>query len=224
MFFSKKQKKLDSKVRYQQKSFASQVKVASQYRRKSQPISDNRFLQLARELGLDSGKRIALILFVIALASYVVFVPNPLFIKDIAVTGGAEDINKQVRESIERYFARSGNLVPRRNSLFVSTKKLAEYVKEQNFLVSSVEDLQKQYSGKLSLRITQKYEAFTVVTPRGAYVAYNDGTIKERIAEGAPIKGVGVSLPTETLLDDHANYFEAPFAKALVDIRKYFPA
>ncbi len=176
MFFKSKQKKLDPKVRFQHRSFTQKVKEAQVYKRQAAQVPETEGEKFLAGLGLDSWwSRIVVGLGIIGLV-YLAYIPNFLFVKNINVSGAEESMQNGLRETIKQYFADSPFYTSQRNVVFLNTDDLADYILKHDQNVWQVHGIKKDL-GTLAVQASFKRDRFLLVTPKGEFILYNDGTV-----------------------------------------------
>lgn len=178
MLFQKKNKKLDSKVRFQHKQFTGKLITARNYKRTAAAIPETKFDKFLAKIGLGSKwAQIGVGLIVLALL-YLVYLPNFLTVKNIAITGLSEsqarDFEIAIRDEIANgnFFYPEKNLIFLRNAVVYDAMAKVPSVSKVSLIYKS---LAKQ---ELTIEAESKYEKYLVATPSKVYDVYNDGLLK----------------------------------------------
>jgi hypothetical protein len=177
MFFGKN-KKTDSKIRFQQTGFRRQLQSARSYKREG-----GKNAGLGRLLVKISAGLIAAGLL------YLVYAPTFLSLKNITVTGIGQSGQQQITELISNYI-KSSPLKAQSNWLFLSDANLAQYIFQRDNDITAVNSVKKKFSNTLTVAVTPRITAFNVITPLQQLLVSNDGLVRQDIT------GLGTSTIT----------------------------
>ncbi len=178
MIFKAKQKKLDSKTRFQHQTFTKQLKVASSYKRNTKPVPENRFGYILKFVGLNSWWKQLLVAVFLGVMLYLVYMPNFLTLKNIIVSGIDQNGQNQIISDSQKYLNAQLFLKAPKNLLFLSTKNLKNYL-AQNKDINQVVNIKKDFSHQsLHIDVEAKYTQFLLYTPQSVFDIYNDGSLR----------------------------------------------
>lgn len=219
MFFKRKTKKLDPKVRFQHKRFTGKLQSARNYKRQAVSVPDSNLDKILSAVGLRS--RWSQIFFAIFLAAilYLVYIPNFLTIKNIEVTGLSDSQAQELRSAIEEGIKGSIFMYPQRNLLFFQD----QVVRTAAGKIPSIAKVDKirRYFGGQTLRVVaeSKYERYLVKTPSSVYDVYSDGTLA-KTSDIKPDQWSGVEnqamLKVSLEKDIQPKNFETIFDRGLI--------
>jgi hypothetical protein len=185
MFLNKNAKKLDPKVRFQQKHFTEKLKEAQSYKRTARRLPETDQEKVLSGLGLDSWwSRAAVGIGIVGLL-YLVYVPNFLFVKTIVVEGAEGNAEQQVESVVRDYFSQAPLYAPQRNVLLLNTNKLSAYLVNNDPQVKSVIKTTRDL-GKITIAVELKQERFELVTSNKSVSLYNDGIVARDLGALAP--------------------------------------
>ncbi len=179
MMFSKN-KKTDSKIRFQQTGFRQRLQSARAYKRQGLKNPGTAKLWL---------KLLAAVLAIGLL--YLVYVPNFLTIKNIRVSGIGTDGQTQISELVNNYF-KAKPLAAQSNWLFLSTKGLTQYISQRDNDITAVGTVKKKFPGTINISVTSRITAFKITTPLQQLLISNDGLVRQDIT------GLGTSTVPQT--------------------------
>ena len=118
MLFKPKQKKLNSKVRFQHQTFTQKVRAAQQYKRQAQRVPETEGQKFLAGIGLDSlWSRIAVGVGVLGLV-YLVYIPSFLSVKTITVNGSDDQLAQELVKTVREYIADSPAYAAQHNVVF----------------------------------------------------------------------------------------------------------
>ncbi len=205
MFKKQKPRQLDPRVKYQQRQFKGKLARARDYQR---PATGS----LAALLRKFNWRLFFGVAAIFAVAWYISFVPNFLFVRTIVVEGGRESVNAEVRGQVLRYIEGKYLVFPKKNLLFTSKRDLTSYVTTANAHVWKVDIIQKKWPHTLHIRIVPRESAFAWTSGEQQVFVANDGSVIPASEAGdisrlLPVFGklpvrtdVGASVFTDNLL------------------------
>lgn len=177
MFFRKKPKKLDPKVRFQHKQFTGKLKAASSYKRKAQAIPESPLDKFFLLVGLRSKFSKISFAFLLMLLFYLVYIPNFLTLKSIEVTGLSEQQKQLLTDAIWKEIDHTFFVYPQKNLLFLQSQIVTK-VAATIPTIKQVASVRRDYGSQtLYIDAESKYERFLVATPEKVYDVYTDGVL-----------------------------------------------
>ncbi len=223
------QKRLDPRVRFQRAGFTKKLQVARSYKRVARVRSENRVEAGLQKVGLASLIMQLLLAAALIAAAYVLYVPNPLFVKEIKVEGLNNDNRLLAQQAVDEYQHSRPWYVPAANYLFFDPQKMAEAIAAKVPAVSKVIASEKTFRTK-SARIVliEKYERYAVFRPQDELILYNDGTVKKilpKMGEDLPQSGalVTVSVNHEAPVNVTDQYLDPALLSLVEDTANQFP-
>jgi hypothetical protein len=178
MLFKKKNKKLDSKVRFQHKQFTGKLVTARNYKRTALAIPETKLEKFLTKIGLGSKlTQIGLGIIILALI-YVIYLPNFLTVETITINGLSESQARDFEIAIRDEIAGSSFFYPEKNLLFLRNKVVYNALAKVPS-VANVATIYKTISKQeLTIEAESKYEKYLVSTPEKVYDVFNDGVFK----------------------------------------------
>lgn len=180
MFFNKKskQKKLDPKVRFQNRQFNQKLQQARTFKRTTKPIAEGSVDRFLSRMGLGSRLlQAGLVLLAIGIV-YLVYIPNFLSLQSISVEGASDSDRMSIEAVVRDSLGSAPFYNPQRNLFFVSKSRVQEAVLSVAG-VGEINQISKNFNnGQLHIVVTSKYEKFLVRTNERVYDVYNDGVLK----------------------------------------------
>ncbi len=178
MFFRKKPKKLDSKVRFQHRQFTAKLGTARTYKRQARSVPELKVDKFLAKIGLRSRWSQILLGLIIAGFLYLIYVPNFLSLQTIVITGVSESQARDLEMALRDEIANVGFYNPQSNLLFFDERlvqKALVKVPSINFVAEFKRNIREQ---SISINAEAKYEKYLVATTDKIYDVYNDGTLK----------------------------------------------
>lgn len=230
MFFKKKQKKLDSKVRFQHTQFTRQLNAARSFKRQSAPVPEGRFQLLLTRVGLRSWTMRIIVTIVSLLLIYLVFIPNFLYISEITVHGLAPDDASKVRDSVSKYFKNNLWPLPQKNSIFLNEQKLSTFLLGVDEKIYKIERIVTHYPNELEIVIVPRKPRYILRAKTQMLVLNNDGTVasyspydQAQFTEGLPQSLSRVVIDTDKEATVDQIYFpDQKLAEQLQTLRDLF--
>lgn len=170
MFKKQNQRKLDPRVKYQQRQFKGKLAKARTYQR---PATGS----LAAALRKFNWKLLVGIVIALGIAWYISFVPNFLFIRTVLVQGGRSEVNAEVRVQVERYLEDEYFVFPKKNLLFTSKRDIASYLVTANAHIWRIEKVNKKWPHGLEIVIVSRDPAFLWARNGEQILIANDGSV-----------------------------------------------
>lgn len=214
-------RKLDSRVRFQHANFTRKLDQARSYKRNAKPkredISQVKFLSQLLSAA-----------FVIVIA-YLLYVPNPLFIKKIQIEGLDSKHQALAQEAVKNFLENKPWYFPSNNYLFVSSSDISKVIAERVPAVSKIVSSKKSFRNKtITINLIEKYERYLVVRPENQLVLYNDGTLEGQmpaLKTELPPSGaiVTVKVNHTNPVNDGQQYFSPQFLEMVEQSAGLFP-
>ncbi len=179
MFFSKN-KKTDSKIRFQQTGFRKQLQSARGYKR---PGMKNPVL-------VNIWPKVIAMVAILGLI-YLIYIPNFLFIKHINVNGVGDQDKQQIIDLSNEYLKQQP-FKAQGNWIFLDQDSLAKYIEEKSSQITKIESIKKKFSNTLNITVIPRTTAFNVTTPLQQLLVSNDGLVSQDITS------LGTSTPAQT--------------------------
>lgn len=178
LFFKKKQKKLDPKVRFQNRQFNQKLQQARTFKRAPKPIIESKLERFLHQIGLGSRLLQALLVLLVIGIVYVIYIPNFLTLQKIIIEGTSDSDRSLIEASVRNALGSAPLYDPQRNLLFTSKSRIADAVLAVNG-VDTLQSISKEYAnGTLRIKVLSKYEKYLVRTSDHVFDVYNDGTFK----------------------------------------------
>ena len=175
-----KNKKTNSKIRFQQTGFRRQLQSARGYKRQGiQKVGPSYFWPK-----LIIGATIILVL-------YLIYIPNFLFVKHIQVNGASGDDQNQVTNLAQNYL-KLKPLTAQGNWWFLSTSKLSDYILQHDAQITRISSIKKKFPNKIIVNTIPRVTEFSVTLPLQHFLVSNDGVVQQDITP------VGTSTPVQT--------------------------
>jgi hypothetical protein len=179
----RKQKKLDSRIRYQRSDFTKKLDRARHYKRTTGPragAEDGQY-DFWSKLGLRTRlSRILALLAAIGLV-YLIFIPNFLSPQAIMVQGASGDQASIVRADIDSYISRSPFYDPQHNLVFLSAAKLRSALLADP-IVYKVTSIKRNFLQRsLTVAVELKSQHYVANHGNVLYSIYNDGTVQGQL-------------------------------------------
>ncbi|HYV33733.1 MAG TPA: hypothetical protein VE973_02700 [Candidatus Limnocylindria bacterium] len=183
--FSKKKKKIESRVRFQNSRFKHQLREARDYKRHKRTFPKTDWEVFFSSIGLGSLLSKLLTLLVFLLLIYLVYIPNIFFVKHINITGASPEITANAEASVNLFLNK--NLPwPEKNLALLSKNGLKAYLLKTNKQILSVDSINKKLPNTLTIKVTPRLDWFALQTPAGEYFSIsNDGIITNQVAPDA---------------------------------------
>lgn len=176
MFFKSKQKKIDSKIRFQQKGFTEKVRAAKSYKRTFQRVPETEQEKWLAGMGLDSWWSRSLVIIGILLLIYLVYVPNFLYTKTIYIAGANDEQKNRAMDVVNNFFDDSIAFWPQQNILLLNKQKLEKYLLGNDQEILKVNKIKKGINS-LTIEVEIKQSKFVLQTPKDSFILYNDGSV-----------------------------------------------
>lgn len=175
MFF-RKNKKIDSRVRFQNSRFKNRLQQARGYKRNVKILPQTDWGIFLSKIGLGSWLARSLTLLVLLFLVYLVYIPNFLFIKHLNITGLSEAAKPDVITSINS-FLRKQLPSPQKNLVLLSKAGLEEYLLKNNRDILKVNKISKKFPDTLNLDLSPRLDEFILETSTYTYIISNDGLV-----------------------------------------------
>ncbi len=201
-FKSSRSKKLDSRVRYQHQSFTKKLDQARNYKRTSEPVSEDKSFSLLSKLGLKTVFSKIVTGAILAGLIYLVFVPNFLSPRHIEVQGVGNDEAGQVRSSVEFYLDHAPFYAAQYNLIFLSKNSLEKSLLTNPKIYKVTGITKSIFHRRVSLTVEMKVQKYIVNRNNAIYSAYNDGSIQDRLNVDDVEKWLSLNLGTIKIKDN----------------------
>jgi len=224
--FNRSKQKLDSKVRFQHRSFTEKLKAAQGYKRNARSLPETDQEKVLAGLGLESWWSRALVVIGVLFLVYLAYIPNFLFIRTIEIQGASDTETQILRASVENYFETSPLYLPQKNVVFLNTENLSKFLLHQNPQLKNVIKVTRDL-GKITVAVEIKQERFELTVGSHDVAVYNDGTVSRDVF-GLPAEQKTNLIKIQTLAPDEPlvgePYFSETMGKSLLLAHQRFPA
>lgn len=166
-----REKKVDSKVRFQRQTFKNQLKSARGYKRVPVVQQDER-----QRLKPLSKKVLAASFVLLAALLYFVYLPNPLNIKSITIIGLNSQQTTELRLVLAGYFTQNPWL-PQNNLLLLNEKSLRGYLLEHDQSLTAIGKIKKLWPRNLEIMAAARENFFILSAPEGTFLLGNDNLV-----------------------------------------------
>jgi len=190
--FNKNKKKLDSKIRWQNPRFKQRLQTARAYKRTGNRRPKSDWEKFFSRIGLGSWVSKILTLAVLFLFTYLVYIPNLFFVKQINILGAANQAS--VQTTINSFLDKKIPW-PQKNLVLMSESALQSFLLEHNQNVLKVNKITKKFPSTLIVEISPRVDSFVVQTPKTAYSISNDG-----LATNILVPNASGTLPSGLIL------------------------
>lgn len=222
-------RRLDPRVRFQQANFTRKLAEARNYKRNARPRPDSRLQAGLQKVGLAS--LLAQLLFSVFLITivYVLYVPNPLFVRSVRIDGLSSEYQAPAQEALKKYQSSRPWYMPASNIFFFNSGEAAKAIADGVPAISKVQFAKKTFRNKtVIISVIQKYERYLVVRPEDQLVVFNDGTIKGQMTEKATSMAqsgaiVTVSVNYSDPVNNSQTYFEPKLIELIEQSASFFP-
>lgn len=172
--FSNKNKTLkDSRVRFQHQAFKKQLRQARNYKRENRPSQDETQRKLWTTIGLGPLWARLVCGLVVLIALYAVYVPNPLDIKHLEISGISGPQADIIENLVTQYFT-SQKLWPQNNYLTLAPSKLKRYLLSESKNIYQITQIKKKFPATLAISLEPRLETYLITSPEGNFIAAND--------------------------------------------------
>jgi hypothetical protein len=224
----KKQKKLDSKIRFQHTTFTKRLDEARNYKRKVTPKAEGQADSILARLGLRTiYSQIAALLIVVGIG-YLIYIPNFLSIKGVEVKGVSDEDRGRLQTRVFDYFNHTPFYNPQRNIFFLGKGRLENFLLLDGKVYKVTEINKNFFSRSLTITIQPKNRSFIVKRPEGVFAVYNDGVVEQQL-DTDPEKWLEIEKgslkvldETEALVQAHTKYFSDNLAGILQTVQSQF--
>lgn len=176
-----KNKKLDSKVRFQRQAFKQQLRDARSYKREERKIPERSWEVFLSDLGLGTWKRKIGAGVLLGLLVYLIYAPNIFLVKNVIINGSGPQTQANLERTISLYL-RSKPAWPQNNLLLLSKNGLKNYILKNDLDVISVNSINKKLTQTLIINVQPRLDAYLLKSPQGLFTISNDGVITGQIA------------------------------------------
>lgn len=216
MFKKQNQRKLDPRVKYQQRQFKGKLAKARGYQR---PATGS----LAATLRKFNWKLALGVVIALGIAWYISFIPNFLFIRTVAVQGARGEVVAEVRVQVERYLENKYFVFPKKNLLFTSRRDLTSYLATANAHIWKVEKISKKWPHGLEITITPREPAFLWMRNGEQVLVANDGSVlpPNELKDTTSLLPLSGQFPVNTAVG--STVFEGKLLSSLTMLRDDFP-
>lgn len=218
--------KADSKIRFQKSGFQQKLNQARGYTRQIKKIPGSRWETLLAKIGLGSLAARLILLALILFITAATFVPNPLFVRQIKITGlPAEEADRLSGDAMA--FLNRNRHLAQNNLLLLSKKKLEAFLL-QNGNILNIDSISKNFPNTLSVAVRPRLKSFVLLAGGESYYVSNDGLI----LGSAPVSASSTNESLTTIeitgqTAEHPKNFVRLFSPELLGqflaIKKTFP-
>ena len=168
-----------TKARYQNLVFKKRLKEASSFRRPVRRMPQNKWEFFLSKIGLGTWLSKAIALAIIFLGIYFIYIPNPLFVKNIAIIGLNNAQQQKLSRDIYSYLHQN-KIWPQGNLLLLSKKKLQNWLLKKTEIYK-VNKIAKDFPNTLNLEVQPRLEKFLVEYGDKQFIVSNDGLILNEV-------------------------------------------
>ncbi len=172
----KNQKKPSSKVRFQHQHFKKQLQDARDYKRHVRQSDQNLFQTFLYKIGLGGIWARISVAVVIFVTLYLAFIPSFLTIKEIQINGGPINIQNNAGGSARAYFKKNA-LFAQNNLLFLSKKRLKDYLLKNNKNIFRIDSIEKKFPHELIINLQPRVAKYLIESTNKNLIVSNDGLI-----------------------------------------------
>ena len=210
-----KNKKVDSKVRFQHTAFRNQLQSARHYKRNARKIPEKDWELFFVSVGLGGWVRKSIAGAFALLIVYLLYVPNFLFIKTIDINGLDASSKPQVMALVQNYLTQKP-LQDQKNIILLSKNNLAKFILAQSPQIIKINSIEKVFPSSLLINVEQRTTAAVLSTPDGQFLISSDGLVQQQL--GQMNTSTLALLPHVTITaTTTVSSGEAVFAKSIVD-------
>ncbi|MCL5667211.1 MAG: hypothetical protein M1383_05590 [Patescibacteria group bacterium] len=175
-FYKNKTHKHDSRIRFQNRTFRRELEKARSHKREGKKIPDRRWEIFLAKIGLGSVTSKIILFSAIALAVYVIYIPNWLYIKQVNILGAKQGDEGNIAR-LAGVYLQSHKIWPQKNMLLLNGKNLAEFLSQQDQNIIKVEKIEKKYRGVVNIFVQPRRETYLLIANSAEYGVSNDGRI-----------------------------------------------
>lgn len=177
----KRNKKTDSRIRFQNSRFRHKLQRARGYKRITRTLPAGKGEIFLSKIGLGSWLSrfgtLAVFLFLI----YLVFIPNIFFIKHINIIPAQTD-DKQSIQTLANSYLDKRLPWPQKNLILLSTNGLKDFLLKNDQKILTVNKIDKTFPSTLNIDVTPRVDQFAILT--GTSTAFSisiDGLVTSQI-------------------------------------------
>jgi cell division septal protein FtsQ len=178
--FTNKNKKPDSKIRFQHQSFQNRLESARNYKRQAKKIPQNSWEIFLARAGLRSFWAKAVLLVLLLSLIYIVYIPNFLTVKHIEIVGLKQEDSEVVKDKVKD-FLNKNVFLPQKNFLLLSKGKLSNFVQVSSDKVLKVENINKDFPNKVKITVKPRISSIAMEVLGERFLVSNDGLVTEKI-------------------------------------------
>ena len=193
-----KNKKVDSKVRFQRPNFQKQLENARGYKRDTKKIQDGRAGIFFSKIGLSSWYSKAILTFILIFIIYLIYVPNIFYIKNISVNGVAATDASRISDEVSTYLSKA-SFLPQQNIFLLSKNKLNSYLLATDPKIFKITSVTKKFPKGLAITVELRKQSYVLQTPDNEYLLSNDGLVMEEIATTSTTSIAGLFIVKQPL-------------------------
>lgn len=183
-------------MRFQNQGFQKQLDKQRNYKRGKKTFPQTDLGVFLSKIGLGSIKTRLFVTIILLLLIYLVYVPNFLFIKTIQINGITQPKRAEVQKVVESYL--SNKLPwPQKNLMLLSTKRLENYLLQNNQSILRVDKISKNYFDSVIINVVPRQDTFVIQSKIKSFGVANDGLVTKIIY---PDPAVTSTLPSTLIL------------------------
>lgn len=185
----------DYQIRFQNSSFRKKLGLARNYKRRTAKLPETKTGEFLKAIGLGSWQSKFFTTLGLAVLVYLVYIPNPFFVKQINIIG-LKPGDQEAAEQIARSFMTKMLPWPQRNLLLLSSKNLAAYLLNNDGKILSIDSVNKHFPSTLEIIVKPRTDSFLLKTSVGSYTVANDGLITQVVGDS-----LATSTPQLTVIN-----------------------
>jgi hypothetical protein len=172
-----KKRKIDSKIRFQNSQFKNRLSRARTYKRQIRIRPSGRSEVFLSKIGLGSWfSRFATLLAFLFLV-YLVFIPNPFFVKQVIVNTPQAGDRPVIQALTDSYLSKRLPW-PQKNLILLSKSGLGDFLLKNDRKILKVSGINKKFPSTLVISITPRVDQFLIQTASSTnFSLANDGLV-----------------------------------------------
>lgn len=230
MWFKRNKKKLDAKVRFQQRQFTSKLNSARSYRRPARVVADSTWDNILIRIGLGSRLRQGFALVLVIGLVYLFYIPNFLSVQSFVISGLSQEVSAKLEQAIQNEINQKPFYWPAYN-LLVFNRGLVEKAVESVPEVYRIGAMKKQFGlQQVQILAEQKYNKFLLLAGNKVYDIYNTGEFSQQsnLSEADWLTYPGdtmlkIKLPKEIEVSQYQLIFHPSLQNYLISLIEELP-
>ena len=162
--------------RYQNQNFKHKLDSARHYKRNARKIPQTSKEIFFAKIGLETWPSKLALVFVLGLLSYLTYIPNFLYIKNIEVNGLKIEEREKVLGQIQT-FLKKRSLFPQTNILLLNKTALKNSLEKNNLFIKEISSIEKDLPASITLNINPRYAKYVSQSGPFSYQISSDGII-----------------------------------------------